>query len=66
MKEKLKEKAMVSSLKIGDLAKKTDCTVETIRFYEQERLLPAPTRSQSNYRLYGVEFVITATWTVSS
>jgi Cd(II)/Pb(II)-responsive transcriptional regulator len=44
---------MSSSLKIGDLSKKTECPVETIRFYEQEGLLPAPARSQSNYRLYG-------------
>jgi Cd(II)/Pb(II)-responsive transcriptional regulator len=44
---------MSSSLKIGDLAKRTDCPIETIRFYEQEGLLPAAARSSSNYRLYG-------------
>jgi Cd(II)/Pb(II)-responsive transcriptional regulator len=44
---------MSSKLKIGDLSKQTECPVETIRFYEQEGLLPAPARSQSNYRLYG-------------
>jgi Cd(II)/Pb(II)-responsive transcriptional regulator len=43
----------MSSLKIGDLAKRTGCQVETIRFYEQEGLLPTPVRSHSNYRLYG-------------
>jgi Cd(II)/Pb(II)-responsive transcriptional regulator len=44
---------MSGGLKIGDLAKRTDCPVETIRYYELEGLLPAPARSQSNYRLYG-------------
>jgi Cd(II)/Pb(II)-responsive transcriptional regulator len=43
---------MSNSLKIGELAKRTGCLVETIRFYEQERLLPAPARSKGNYRLY--------------
>ncbi len=44
-------------LKIGELARKTDTTVETIRFYEKEGLLPAAARSESNYRLYGDEHV---------
>jgi Cd(II)/Pb(II)-responsive transcriptional regulator len=43
---------MSNSLKIGELAKRTGCLVETIRFYEQERLLLAPARSKGNYRLY--------------
>ncbi|WP_282183685.1 Cd(II)/Pb(II)-responsive transcriptional regulator [Herbaspirillum sp. ST 5-3] len=44
---------MQAALKIGELSKLTGCQVETIRFYEQEGLLPEPARSQSNYRLYG-------------
>jgi Cd(II)/Pb(II)-responsive transcriptional regulator len=40
-------------LKIGELAKRTGAQVETIRYYEQEGLLPAPARSDANYRLYG-------------
>jgi len=40
-------------LKIGELAKRTGSQVETIRYYEQEGLLPAPARSEANYRLYG-------------
>ncbi len=40
-------------IKIGELAKCTDVTVEAIRYYEKEGLLPEPTRSESNYRLYG-------------
>lgn len=44
---------MSDQLKIGELARRTGCLVETIRFYEQEGLLPAPARSQGNYRMYG-------------
>jgi Cd(II)/Pb(II)-responsive transcriptional regulator len=40
-------------LKIGALARQAQCQTETIRFYEREGLLPAPTRSAGNYRLYG-------------
>src|SRR5688572_10008900 len=39
-------------LKIGELAKRAGCLVETIRFYERDGLLPAPVRSTGNYRLY--------------
>jgi Cd(II)/Pb(II)-responsive transcriptional regulator len=40
-------------LKIGQLAASTGTSVETIRYYEQQRLLPQPSRSDGNYRLYG-------------
>ncbi|MFA9275573.1 MAG: Cd(II)/Pb(II)-responsive transcriptional regulator [Candidatus Aquirickettsiella gammari] len=40
-------------LKIGELAKRSGCQVETIRFYEKEGLLPPAVRSDANYRLYG-------------
>ena len=39
--------------KIGDLAKQTGTKVETIRYYEQIGILPAPARATSNYRSYG-------------
>lgn len=39
-------------MKIGELAKATQCPVETIRYYEREGLLPEPTRSDGNYRVY--------------
>lgn len=45
----------MESLKIGELATAGGCQVETIRYYERERLLPAPMRSAGNYRLYGAE-----------
>ena len=40
---------------IGDLAAATNTRVETIRWYEKVKLLPAPERSAGNYRLYGPE-----------
>ena len=43
--------------KIGELAKATGCNIGTIRYYEREGLLPAPARSEGNYRLYGNEHV---------
>jgi Cd(II)/Pb(II)-responsive transcriptional regulator len=44
-------------IKIGELAKRTGATVETIRYYEKEGLLPAPSRSEGNYRLYREEHI---------
>lgn len=37
---------------IGKVAGLTGCNVETIRFYEKERLLPAPERTEGGHRLY--------------
>jgi len=39
--------------KISDLARRAQCPAQTIRYYEREGLLPPPTRSAGNYRLYG-------------
>ena len=47
-----KRRSVNNSLKIGELAKRTGCLVETIRYYEREGLLPNPVRSKGNYRLY--------------
>ncbi len=40
-------------MKIGELATLTNTPVETIRFYEREKLLAEPGRSDGNYRIYG-------------
>lgn len=40
------------SIQIGELAKRAECPVVTIRFYENEGLLPLPNRSKGNYRIY--------------
>ena len=39
-------------MKIGALAEATGTPIVTIRFYEQEGLLPAPPRGENNYRAY--------------
>lgn len=39
-------------MKIGELAAASDTAVETVRYYEREGLLPAPARTESNYRSY--------------
>ena len=39
-------------MKIGELATRSGLSVDTIRFYEKQGLLPSPRRSASNYRLY--------------
>lgn len=38
--------------RIGELAGRAGCTVETIRYYERAGLLTEPRRSEGNYRLY--------------
>lgn len=44
-------------MKIGELSALTGCNIETIRFYEREGLLPAPARSENNYRRYNASHV---------
>jgi Cd(II)/Pb(II)-responsive transcriptional regulator len=39
-------------MKIGELAQRSDCSVETVRFYEREGLLDAPGRAANGYRSY--------------
>lgn len=46
-----------ASLKISQIAAATGASAETIRYYEQEGLLPQPARSAGNYRLYGDEHI---------
>jgi len=41
------------SLSIGELAKATGVKVVTIRYYEQIKIMPAPSRTEGNYRRYG-------------
>jgi MerR family copper efflux transcriptional regulator len=43
---------MSSELTIGAVAKRTGLSTKTIRFYEDEGLVPAPRRGDSGYRLY--------------
>lgn len=39
-------------MRIGDLARQAGCTVEAVRYYEREGLLPRPERGANNYRMY--------------
>lgn len=41
-----------SDLSIGALAERTDCKVQTIRYYEQIGLMPPPERNAGNQRRY--------------
>ena len=40
---------------IGDLAERTGCRAETVRYYEREGLMPDPPRSGGGHRLYDAE-----------
>lgn len=39
-------------MRIGELAKRGNCSVETVRFYERDGLLEAPARQANGYRHY--------------
>jgi len=39
-------------MKIGELARRGACNVETVRFYEREGLLETPAREDNGYRHY--------------
>ena len=42
----------MDGLTIGDVAKRADVNIETLRYYERRGLVARPPRSMSNYRLY--------------
>lgn len=42
-------------MKIGELARSAQCTVETVRYYEKAGLLAEPARTEGNFRVYGAE-----------
>ena len=43
------------SLSIGELARATSASVETIRYYERTGVLPSPPRTAGGYRAYGAD-----------
>lgn len=56
--EFLTRKQMAETLlSIGQVAKRTQVTVETVRFYEKRGLIVAPQRSNAGYRQYPEETV---------
>jgi DNA-binding transcriptional MerR regulator len=44
-------------VRIGELARRAGTTAKTLRFYEDEGLLPEPARTPSGYRDYGADAV---------
>ena len=46
------------AIRIGELARRTGCNIETIRYYERIGLVPHPPRSAGRYRLYETEDVL--------
>ena len=43
--------------RIGEVAAATDVTVETLRYYERQGLLPSPLRSPGGARRYGADIL---------
>jgi len=43
---------MTEEFMIGELAKRTDCKVQTIRYYEQIGVMPPAVRAKNNRRMY--------------
>lgn len=43
--------------RIGEIARQTGVSVETLRFYEKRRLLSAPPRTEGGFRLYSDDAV---------
>lgn len=49
-------------LQIGDVANETGLSIDTIRFYERERLLQRAARSSGGFRLFSSEDVADLTF----
>jgi DNA-binding transcriptional MerR regulator len=45
------------TFQIGELAKRTDLSIDAIRFYERRKLLPPASRSTGRFRLYTNEAI---------
>lgn len=48
----MRNHAVVRSMQRAELAKRTGCNLETVRYYEKVGLLPEPPRTASGYRSY--------------
>ncbi|HYL15886.1 MAG TPA: heavy metal-responsive transcriptional regulator [Terriglobales bacterium] len=47
------KRVMQQAARIGEAAKQTGLSIDTIRFYEKERLLKHSTRTEGGFRLFG-------------
>lgn len=45
-------------MKIGEFAQRSGVAIDTVRYYERQRLLPEPVRRASGYRSYGESDVL--------
>lgn len=45
-------------MNIGQLSRRTGVPIDTVRYYEKQRLLPPPMRSASGYRHYEADDVL--------
>lgn len=52
---KTSKKANRVLMKIGELAAMSGLSVDTIRFYEKQGLIPPPQRTDANYRMYDAD-----------
>ena len=43
----------LAALSIGELSRRTRVNIETIRYYERIKMLPAPPRTANGRRVYG-------------
>ena len=56
------------TMTVGELAKRAGVNLETVRFYEKQRLMPKPERTSGGHRLYTqadverLEFIQRAKW----
>lgn len=44
-------------LQIGELARRTGCNIDTIRYYEKVGIMSPPMRTEAGYRIYGADDV---------
>lgn len=51
----LEEKAMQQGIQIGKVARQAGVSVDTIRYYEKQRLLGPSRRTEGGFRLFGTE-----------
>ncbi|MBU8541940.1 MerR family transcriptional regulator [Falsiroseomonas tokyonensis] len=49
-------------ISIGDLSRRTEVNIETIRYYEKIGLLPVPGRTEGRHRVYGPAHVARLTF----
>ena len=48
----------MTGLRVGEVAKQAGVNLQTIHYYERRGLLPKPSRTESNYRVYSEESVL--------